>query len=54
MIGIHSKATASDIDGGATILFTAGAADVAKLQGELRMHAQHLAAGTCRMAEAAR
>lgn len=49
MIGVHSKAAASEIEGGAKIMFVAGAADVAKLQGELRMHAQHLAAGTCGM-----
>ncbi|MEJ7601065.1 MAG: hypothetical protein WKG01_24390 [Kofleriaceae bacterium] len=54
MIGVHSNATTTEIDGGATILFTAGAADVAKLQGELRMHAQHLGTGSCGMAEAAR
>lgn len=50
MIGVHSKAIATDIDGGAKISFVASAADVAKLQTELRMHARHLAAGTCGMA----
>lgn len=49
MIGVHSKATASDVDGGAKLLFVSGAGDVAKLQSELRMHAQHLATGTCAM-----
>ena len=49
MIGVHSRATASDIEGGAKLLFVSGAGDVAKLQGELRMHAQHLASGTCAM-----
>ena len=49
MIGVHSKATASDIDGGAKVLFVANGADVGKLQSELRMHAQHLAGGTCQM-----
>lgn len=49
MIGVHSKATASDVEGGAKVLFVAGGGDVGKLQGELRMHAQHLAAGTCAM-----
>ena len=49
MIGVHSRATASDVEGGAKVTFVAGGADVAKLQGELRMHAQHLAAGTCAM-----
>jgi hypothetical protein len=49
MIGVHSKANVSDIDGGAKVLFVANGADVAKLQSELRMHAQHLASGTCAM-----
>jgi len=49
MISVHSKATASDIEGGAKLSFVSGAGDVAKLQGELRMHAQHLASGTCAM-----
>lgn len=49
MIGVHSKAAATEIDGGARLELIAGAADVAKLQGELRMHAQHLASGTCTM-----
>jgi hypothetical protein len=49
MIGVHSKAEASDIEGGAKITFTASSADVAKLQSELRMHAQHFSAGTCAM-----
>ncbi len=49
MIGVHSKAAASDVEGGAMIAFTANGADVAKLQGELRMHAQHLSSGSCEM-----
>lgn len=49
MIGVHSKAGASDVEGGAKIAFTAGGADVAKLQAELRMHAQHFSSGTCEM-----
>ena len=49
MIGVHSKADAVDVDGGARLVLTAGAADVAKLQSELRMHAQHLSSGTCAM-----
>lgn len=49
MIGVHSKATAEDIEGGAKITFIAFPDGVAKLQGELRMHAQHLASGTCKM-----
>ena len=49
MIAVHSKATASDVEGGAKVTFIASGDDVAKLQSELRMHAQHLAAGTCAM-----
>lgn len=49
MIGVHSKAAASELEGGAKIAFIASGADVAKLQSELRMHAQHFAAGTCEM-----
>jgi hypothetical protein len=49
MISVHSKAEPSDVDGGAKLVFVAGGADVAKLQSELRMHAQHLASGTCSM-----
>ena len=49
MIGVHSQAAASDVEGGAKIAFTASGADVGKLQGELRMHAQHLSSGSCEM-----
>jgi hypothetical protein len=49
MIGVHSKAAAEDIAGGARLVFIAAPNDVAKLQDELRMHAQHFAAGTCQM-----
>ncbi len=49
MIGIHSKATASEISGGAKLLFVSASGDLAKLQSELRMHAQHMAAGSCSM-----
>lgn len=49
MISIHSKATAEDIDAGARLIFTAAPADVAALGDQLRMHAQHMAAGTCAM-----
>jgi hypothetical protein len=49
MIGIHSKATASDVEGGAKVMFVANGDDVGKLQSELRMHAKHLANGTCAM-----
>lgn len=51
MIGIHSKATATDIEGGAKLSIIVGGADVAKLQSELRTHAQHMGAGTCAMAK---
>lgn len=49
MIGVHSKATSEDVEGGAKIAFVANGDDVAKLQSELRMHAQHLASGSCEM-----
>jgi hypothetical protein len=49
MIMMHSKAAATDVPNGARIELTVGAADVGKLQSELRMHAQHLASGTCSM-----
>ncbi len=49
MIMMHSKADAADIEGGIKVIFTVAPADVAKIQAELRMHAQHLAAGTCAM-----
>lgn len=49
MIMMHSKAEAADIEGGTKVTFTVAPADVAKIQAELRMHAQHLAAGTCAM-----
>ena len=49
MISTASTATASDIDKGARVTFTAKPDDVAGMQSELRMHAQHLAGGTCEM-----
>lgn len=49
MMGVHSKAKSVEIEGGAKLVFTSGAADVARLQSELRMHAQHMSAGTCAM-----
>jgi hypothetical protein len=49
MIGVHSKASAEDIEGGAKLVFTAFPDGVAKIQDELRMHAQHLATGSCKM-----
>lgn len=51
MIGVHTKAEASDVEGGAKITFVANGADVAKLQSELRIHAQHFSAGTCEMSK---
>ena len=36
MIGVHSRATASDIEGGAKLAITASSGDVAKLQSELQ------------------
>ena len=49
MISVHSKATTADVQGGAKIAFTVASGDVAKMQTELRMHAQHLAGGSCKM-----
>ena len=49
MIGVHSKAAAAEVPGGAKIAFIANGADVGKLQTELRMHAKHFASGTCAM-----
>jgi len=49
MIGVHAKAESVDVEGGAKLVLTSGAADVAKLQSELRTHAQQLATGTCAM-----
>lgn len=49
MIMMHSKATATDVQGGARFELTVDPANVGKLQGEMRMHAQHMAAGTCAM-----
>lgn len=49
IISVHSKADLAEVDGGARLVFIAGAADVGKLQSELRMHAQHLASGSCAM-----
>ncbi|MBS1119664.1 MAG: hypothetical protein H6Q90_1892 [Deltaproteobacteria bacterium] len=50
MISVASTATASEIPGGARVTFTTtSASDAAKLQAELRMHAHHLASGSCVM-----
>lgn len=51
MISVHSRAEASGIDGGARLTFVVSSADVGKIQEELRMHAQHMASGSCEMGE---
>ena len=51
MIMMHSKATATDVQNGARFELTVGPADIGKLQSELRMHAQHLASGSCAMGD---
>jgi hypothetical protein len=43
-----ASATAADIDGGSRVTLSAG--DAGKLQSEIRMHANHLSAGSCKMA----
>ena len=51
MIAVEGTAASSEIDGGARVVFTAATPDGAgKVQSELRMHAQHLSTGTCKMA----
>jgi hypothetical protein len=51
MIATPSVSDESDIDRGARVRFKVTRPDdVATLQSELRMHAQHLATGTCEMA----
>jgi hypothetical protein len=49
MVSVHSQAAVEEIEGGARIVYTAGADDLSALRDELRMHAQHMAAGTCAM-----
>jgi hypothetical protein len=49
MISVHSQATASAMDQGARVVFVSSPNDVAQLQRELRVHAQHLVGGTCEM-----
>ena len=49
MIGVHSAASTEEIDGGVRLVFVAAPGDVATIQEELRMHAQHLSSGTCKM-----
>lgn len=51
MLAVDANATASDVTGGARVAFAAAGPEGApKIQSELRMHAQHLSAGTCKMA----
>nr|MDQ3370486.1 hypothetical protein [Myxococcota bacterium] len=53
-LGVGLTATSNfnrDRDYAAKITFVANGADVAKLQGELRMDAQHFSAGTCEMSK---
>jgi hypothetical protein len=47
MISSHSTAAVAEIPNGARVTFTAE--DAAAIQAELRMHAKHLANGTCVM-----
>ncbi len=49
MISVHSQATVTAMEQGARIVFVSSPNDVAQLQNELRVHAQHLAGGTCEM-----
>lgn len=50
MFSPGSKATASDVEGGARIEFVPAQPDgAAALQAELRMHAGHLTGGSCEM-----
>ena len=50
MISTPSMTATSDIAGGAKVTFTAKPDDAGTLEAELRMHAQHLAGGSCEMA----
>jgi hypothetical protein len=50
MISTHSTAEVAELPNGARVTFSAVRdADIAPLQKELRMHAGHLAGGTCEM-----
>ncbi len=49
MISVHSQANVTEMPQGARVDFVVSPTDVAKLQNELRMHAQHLTGGTCEM-----
>ena len=51
MIATRATATVHDIDHGARIeLAATNPSDISALQSEARMHAQHLATGSCKMA----
>ena len=51
MIATKSTADETDVDHGGRVVFVATSeSDIPSLQSELRMHASHLAAGSCRMA----
>jgi hypothetical protein len=49
MISVHSRATTTNIEQGARVDFVSSPNDVAQLQNQLRVHAQHLDGGTCEM-----
>ena len=51
MVTIHSRVTVQEVPNGARLVFVANGDDVAKLQTELRSHAQHMASGTCAMSK---
>jgi hypothetical protein len=46
---VHADKTVEPIDHGARVVYSAQPDGVAALQSELRMHAQHLASGSCQM-----
>ena len=49
MITVHSRASVEDEDGTIRLVFTTSGDQVGALRDQLRMHAQHLASGTCAM-----
>jgi len=50
MVQTPATKSVDNIDRGARVVFAAKPEQVGALQSELRMHAQHLAGGTCQMA----
>ena len=50
MVQTESQRTVDNIDHGARITYAAKPEQISALQSELRMHAQHLATGSCKMA----